>query len=273
MPYAFTRLMQEFDVDGVYLDGTSRPKGCKNYLHGCGYKNNAGEICETYPIFAVREQMKRIYNICAVKHKGLVSVHQSGYNIIPCLAFATSYWDGEQFNVPLKDEPLNILPLETFQAEFMGRNFGVPAEFLTYAPFVWTADEALAFTLLHDVAIRPINVGPMLLSMSKIWKVFDKFDLDNAEFVGYWQKQDLLKADHPDVKISYYSSLKSGKILVIAANLGSKKVETKILFNLKKNHGNKTQISDAISKQKLACGNNSFNIELDKLQARILIIF
>ncbi len=29
--------MQEYDIDGVYLDGTSEPWGCRNAHHGCGY--------------------------------------------------------------------------------------------------------------------------------------------------------------------------------------------------------------------------------------------
>jgi hypothetical protein len=91
------RVMADHKVDGVYLDGTSEPWGCSNRRHGCGYVKPDGSVGTTYPIFATREMMKRIYTI--VKHRnpaGQVNVHQSTCMTIPTLAFATSYWDGEQ---------------------------------------------------------------------------------------------------------------------------------------------------------------------------------
>src|SRR5271157_2081367 len=52
---------------------------------------------------------------------------------IPTLAFATSYWDGEQLQgLARKHSALEILPLDAFCAEFMGHNWGVPAELLWY---------------------------------------------------------------------------------------------------------------------------------------------
>ena len=91
------RVMAEHGVDGVYLDGTSEPWGCANTRHGCGYKRPDGSVGTTYTFFATRQMMKRIYTI--VKHRnpaGQVNVHQSTCMTIPTLAFATSYWDGEQ---------------------------------------------------------------------------------------------------------------------------------------------------------------------------------
>ena len=57
------RVMKDFGIDGVYLDGTTEPWKCVNHLHGCGYKLANGDYQPTYPIFAVRDLMKRIYNI------------------------------------------------------------------------------------------------------------------------------------------------------------------------------------------------------------------
>jgi len=233
MVHSIDKGMRDFDIDGVYLDSTASPLGCRNYLHGCGYKAENGEYQPTYPIFAVRDLMKRIYNICVGEHRGLVSVHNSTCLVMSTIGFTTSYWDGEQFNVPLKDGPLSVLPLETFQAEFMGRNHGLPAEFLTYAPFVWTVEEALAFALIHDVLIRPINAGPMLVTMSKVWKIQDDFDCDGSEWVPYYQKQELVgvEAGGDKIKVSYFFNRKNGRILLIAANLDKDDQRVRIKIN------------------------------------------
>ena len=38
------KLVEEYGIDGVYLDVTSEPWGCRNTLHGCGYKRPDGSI-------------------------------------------------------------------------------------------------------------------------------------------------------------------------------------------------------------------------------------
>ena len=67
----------------------------------------------------------------AKKHNpaGLVNVHQSTYMGIPTLAWATSYWDGEQFTSQEGLFVQEVLPLGAFRSEFMGHQWGIPAEF------------------------------------------------------------------------------------------------------------------------------------------------
>jgi len=91
------KTIEEYGIDGVYLDGTSEPWGCANQKHGCGYVRPDGTIGKTYPFFDTRSMMKRIYTIVKSHNpQGQVNVHQSTCMTIPTLSFATSYWDGEQ---------------------------------------------------------------------------------------------------------------------------------------------------------------------------------
>jgi hypothetical protein len=272
MAHSIEKVMKDFNVDGVYLDGTVHPFGCKNYLHGCGYKTVNNEYKPTYPIFAVRDLMKRIYNICVGEHQGLVSAHNSTCAVMPSLGFATSYWDGEQFNVPLNEDPLSVLPLETFQAEFMGRNHGLPAEFLTYAPFVWTVEEALAFTLIHDVLIRPINVGPMLITMSKIWRIQDEFDCDGSEWFPYYRKQELAEVTGDKIKVSYFINKKSGRILLIAANLDKKENCGKIKINARVFGKNISFVRELPEETEIKTRNSAIEVSLAELGVKIMLI-
>ena len=56
------RLIDEYNVDGVYLDSSTMPWACRNELHGCGYARADGSRATTYPVFAVRRNHQRIYN-------------------------------------------------------------------------------------------------------------------------------------------------------------------------------------------------------------------
>jgi hypothetical protein len=148
------------------------------------------------------------------------------------LAFADSYWDGEQFlDGQLAGDPLKALPLTAFRAEFMGRNFGVPCEFLTYEkPPHWTFDHALAFTMLHDVRVRPHGSGQLLDKMSKIWDVMTQFDVGTAKWHPYWNNGQLLTAKPESVKVSVYlhpaTAKRPGRALMVVSNLSAEKSVT-----------------------------------------------
>lgn len=56
------KLMDTYNIDGVYLDGTSRPNYCTNVNHGCGWYDDKGELQGTYTIKAV----KNCLNACTM---------------------------------------------------------------------------------------------------------------------------------------------------------------------------------------------------------------
>lgn len=221
--------MTEFDTDGVYLDGTANPWACRNTHHGCGYVKPDGSIGAVYPIFATREMMKRIYTIVK-QHKpdGQVNVHQSTCMTIPTLAFATSYWDGEQFgSIDRGPNALDVLPLDAFRCEFMGHNWGVPAEFLCYnRPY--TQHEALAFTLLHDVLVRGA-----LDEQTVLWRVMDEFGRAQAVWLPYWENGRYVATDSRDVKVSIYNRPGKG-LLAVVSNLATEACTARVAFDLQR---------------------------------------
>lgn len=219
--------MAEFGTDGVYLDGTSEPWGCKNPHHGCGFTKPDGTIGTTYPIFATRSMMKRIYTIVR-KHnpKGQVNVHQSTCMTIPTLAFATSYWDGEQFgSIARGPHALKVLSLDAFRCEFMGHNWGVPAEFLCYnRPY--TQHEAMAFTLLHDVLVRG-----NLAEQGPLWTAMAQFGRAEADWHPYWQNAEFARTNDVDIKVSLYNRVGKGLVAVVS-NLAQVKRRAEVTFDL-----------------------------------------
>ena len=192
----------ELGLDGFYLDGTVMPRACANAAHGCGWTDAAGRRHVTYPIFAVREMMRALYAFVDARG-GRIDAHQSGYVCPATLAFAHSYWDGEQLAVSGGARDIKAeLDLASFRAEFMGRNHGLACEFLAYQKPGWQYEDALAISLLHGVMTRPCgfaNVPPF----TPIWKAYADFGTADAAWRPYWAKE-AVACDAAHVKVSAY---------------------------------------------------------------------
>lgn len=226
------KLLAEYDLGGVYLDGTSEPWGCRNARHGCGYRRPDGSLGTTYPVYDTRSMMKRIYTLVR-KHdpEGQVNVHQSTCMVIPTLSFATSYWDGEQLqSLKRQSTAGDVLPLDAFRCEFMGRNWGVPAELLHYASGPLRRSESMALALLHDVPVRPGSLED-LDELARLWRAFDEFGRRGAEWTPYWNAGKRAAPSSPDVKVSLYNRPGKGLIAVVA-NTGPKECKAEVTLDL-----------------------------------------
>ncbi len=259
--------LDRYGFDGVYLDGTIEPWGCANERHGCGYRTPEGSLKATYPIFAVRSMMRRLYELIHPRG-GLVNAHQSTCCLTPTLSFCHSYWDGEQFGGgELSGDPLRKLPLETFRAEFMGVNFGVPSEFLVYErPPNWTFEHALAFTLLHNVLVRPSVRGEKLKLISKIWTAFSDFGVGEAQWHPYWRNGDLIDVKPQQVKASLY--LKGSRALLVISNLSAQEevtgeIELRFPLRLK-------AAFDAVTGEVIELEGNRLALPLAPMRARLI---
>ena len=213
-----SKLLDQYALNGVYLDGTTEAFGCVNHYHGCGYQQD-GAWKPTYPIWRTREFMRRLAGLFQAKRKDyLIDVHMSANLTIPTLAFCDSYWDGEQFEMYVhgQKDPRALLPLNTFRAEFMGRQWGLDPEFLVYDGRPFTRDEALAVTLLHDVLTRPTGIADALSAAAALWKARDDFGVERAEFLPYWNNGNVFTPAPAGVYVSAYRRPETGLLLVVS---------------------------------------------------------
>ena len=263
--------LKQFDVDGVYLDGTEYPSGCCNTEHGCGHLRDDGSIAPTYPIFSVRSAMRRIYEVVrSHRPDGQLNVHNSTCMTIPTLGWGTSYWDGEQFgqfgtgDSPSADsvDPIKLLPLDAFRAEFMGHQWGVPAEFLCYGkPFSF--EQSWSFTLLHDVPVRPHATHEELALASSVWKAMDDFGRKKSEWIPYWKINKQIKITPAHVIASLYRHPKNG-VLAVISNFSRKAVRASIQIDLE-SLGFKAQpqsVKDALSGKDIPLDRNRMRFSL-----------
>jgi len=265
LAHGIARMMDEYDIDGVYLDGTEFPWGCANRHHGCGYEKPDGSIGVTYPFFATREMMRRIYTLVKTrKPYGQVNVHNSTCMTIMTLAWATSSWDGEQFGgIERGPSALEVLPLDAFRCEFMGRQWGVPAEFLCYnRPY--TMHEALAFTLLHDVLVRDAPEEP------KLWQAMEDFGRKQARFLPYWDNADFVRTGPESIYASLYTRGVQGTMMVVA-NLGQEKQEATVSLNLRRlKLPPGARATDALSGDPLPLENGVLRLTLEPMDWRLV---
>lgn len=213
--------LDTFHFDGVYLDGTTNPRGCANARHGCGYTDAAGARRATYPIFAVRELMQRIYRAVHARG-GIVNPHPDGATIPFINGFSDLLWDGEHLQTRIRDEGLSTFSLPYFRAEYLGTNLGVPVQFIVYEfPGVWSFDMALSISMLHGIYPRPNSIGHPLDVMERIWAITGAFGIAEAQFTGYWENAGLAQSDDMRCKASFYSRKQADgtlRVLLIASN-------------------------------------------------------
>ena len=218
------KAMDELGADGIYTDGTYIPWECANESHGCGYKDAEGNLHATYPILAVREHVKKLYEAVHSRN-GLVDAHQSSCCVLPILSFCDTYWDGENIQSSINGSLEEHMNLDAFRCEYMGKNFGIVAQLIAYLkPPKYGIRNVLSLSLLHDVIARPLDDMEILEEISKIWKSYDDFGLRNAVWKPYWKHNSSVKAYSSDIYISSFE--KEDEILAIVSKFGKGQKDT-----------------------------------------------
>jgi hypothetical protein len=179
MAHGIKKVLEDFDLDGVYLDATAWPFPCSNYLHGCGYKTENGWT-STAPILAVRRFMQRIYKMVKDRNpEGEVIGHFAGVAGTPTLAYCTQVWDGEHITVEkLGEDPLRRLSPASLRAHWTGPKWGIPVHFLLVKdlPPYFTRPLAEGYLALHDVYLGGEVQGAVA-----------QFAADGAQWLPYWE--------------------------------------------------------------------------------------
>ncbi|MEO7300039.1 MAG: glycoside hydrolase domain-containing protein [Verrucomicrobiota bacterium] len=223
------KLFSDFDVDGLYFDGTSYAWTCQNQTHGCGWKDAQGNLHGIYPMLAARNLMRRIADtVHRRKPDAILDAHMSSNFTLPTLAFCDSVWNGEQFESHTAAEKFEV-PLHAFRTEFMGYAQGLDAEFLCYENRPFTFDEAIALAWLHGVEVRPY---PQSLSkVTPIWRAMDRFGVPDAKWKPYWLEP-VAGANIDSIKVSAWT--RKGKALLIVSHLERKPVTAHLQLDWRK---------------------------------------
>lgn len=213
--FAIDKSLKDFGFDGVYLDAAMVPYPCPNELHGCGYRDGAGKLQATHPVYGYLTMLRRIHNI--VKSRGgLLTGNQATG---PLWGYPDSVWVGEGYKYrELATDPLKAIPLDEWRTHFSGRNYGTPGELLLYEyPPHWRRDTGQALAGLHGMALRPEIwwKGSYLEKVALLRAALKSFGWEQAEFIPYYRENHQVKCGNPQLRISCYSSPR-GRLLWIA---------------------------------------------------------
>lgn len=258
------RLMDEYHIDGIYLDSTTYPRLCYDVDHGCGWYDHSGKLHGSYCVDELRRMFKRLYEVVQSRG-GEINVHSFGYISFITIPYIHQNWYGENLQFERMHGDTEDLNLDYFRAEYLGRNIGAPVEFIAYAnPPKWTFEQALACSVLHGILPRPNDLNHPLELMSRVWKVFDVFPIAQAEWMPYWSND--AQSSHEKVKISYYryTDLSGApQLLAFAVNISAAPVaEVRLSFQ-----ENVNEAWDMLEKQ-----NVGFTFSLEAYSCRILFV-
>jgi hypothetical protein len=212
--------LTRYGIDGVYHDQTS-PYVAAAVEAGVGYLRD-GQPQPAYPILGYRGLYRRNYAVVkSLPRETFTMAHMSSKVTIPILAYDDSYLDGEHFRDQVKDSYLDVLPLDTFRAEFMGRQWGLMPFFLPefnarYAAEVEPTRGMMGLLMIHDVSVWPIWCN--LNVVDRALEALDAFGYVEAEFIPYFDPAPPAASDMKDVYTSAYRRA-DGRALVVVANL------------------------------------------------------
>jgi hypothetical protein len=274
--WANERYVREFDLDGLYHDWTMVFPS-SNQASGCGYLRE-GKLRPTYPVFGIRELYKRIYTM--LKQRGsttgkdmFMMGHMSSQMVIPILSFCDSYLDAEHFRGLVKDNYLEVMPLDQIRAEFMGHNWGVMPFFLPeftgeYAEKPEPTQHLVGLSLLHDFALWPIWCKTD--EVNRIYRLLDEFGIVDAEFLPYWNNGRVVGGQSDAVKCSAYRK-PGGGALICAVNLTRQPQTAALTVEWERlTQSASVSVVDAVSKEPVPVRGGSVSVVIQPLNFRLL---
>jgi len=267
------QFIDQYGIDGLYHDNT-HPYSSTNQDAGCGYERD-GKVYPTYPIMGFRALYRRMYAVLKASPKETFSMaHMSGKITIPILAYEDSILDGEHFRSRVKDSYMDMFGLDTFRAEYMGRQWGLMPYFLPefdadHAKQVEPTRGLMALLMLHDTAVWPIWCNAAVAN--EALAALDEFGYVDADFVGYFDNPAPAATDMKDVYVSAYR--KGGRTLLIVGNVSREDRQGTVTLNAACFGGKlPRQAEDWPAKTPVALADGKLRLSVPGLGYRLVVV-
>ena len=190
-------LMKNTGIDGLYLDGIGYDREIMKRIAKVMYRNN--------PNYRMNFHSGNNYDYLDNK---LSPVNE----YLEHLPYTSNLWFGEGYDYDSKPD--------YWLTEISGIPFGLTSEMLNYDNG-GNAYRGMIYGM----------TGRMHLSASAMWKFWDKFGIQTAEWIGYWNPACPVRTDNPDIPATVYRN--KGKTLISIASWASDKVDVKLLIDWK----------------------------------------
>jgi hypothetical protein len=295
MVWKHRELIREYGHDGLYVDFAGLCQPALDLEHGLGYERGGVEHAAQFPIVATREMWKRMYTMLREENPGaLIAGHTSENSCAPILSFLDVWEPGEgNWFGQLKDDYLQVLPLDALRAEFRAQHFGGIAWWLPAwqrAAVLEDKDVAvrredgsvgtvsvekthhmLGIGLLLDIYVWPIT-GTNQEAARQLYAVQDEFGMGDVRFFGYWNNAKLIAGQTDEIKASAYRKAKGGALVVVYnTTRESKTAQLTVAWDELKSDG-PLKLLDAYTKDPIAVSGNSLTLKVPPLNYRLLWI-
>ena len=267
------QFLERYHTDGQYHDN-SCPYDSTAIDAGCGYMRD-GKAHRTFPMLGYRALYRRMATVVkSLPRETFTMAHMSGKLMPGFLGYDDSYLDGENFRTRVKDSYLDVLPLDTFRAEFMGRQWGIMPFFIPelsppYDGQVEPTRGMMALLMLHDVS--PWAIWCNVKVLDEAWAALDKFGYVDSDFIPYFAPTPPAATAMKDVYVSAYKRA-DGKALLIVANLSREDRQGEVSINAKRLGLPLGRVLDWPSGAALSAPGGKLELEVPKLGYRMIVV-
>ena len=219
-------LLDDVGFTSLYTDGAAQAYACRNTHHGCGWTDEQGQVHATFPVFATREMLKRVYKLIHARHAdGYLVNHMSFNTLIPTMSFTDVMYSGEH------EQYEN---LTRFRVRWTGKQWGFWSILLGGDAHIY---EPLHMTwcLLHGVSVWPQgwqDRNDASRKTANLWLTYDRFGYREAQWIPYYEAGKLVRPVGEQVKASLYL-LRGKRALIVVGNLEPKVVQAQVALDLK----------------------------------------
>ncbi len=224
-------LVDEIDIDGIYLDGTAYPELASNELDGYGWTDASGNAHGTYPVWELRDFMERLYVMMhhEVRDSGLVDLHDGREPLYFINTFADSAIAGEG-HLHAGSTILDVYEPDEFAAYYATHLHGSDRRCIWYnwMKLPMTRNEMWALYLLHDVGM-PVGGGVVkyygtlagYARESRPWVRLRKLRRHYADcdVIHYWDGDPLVESGPPALLSTAWVDRVRQRAMVVVSNL------------------------------------------------------
>ena len=295
MVWKHRELIREYGHDGLYIDFAGLCQPVLAMEHGLGYVRGGKEHPTGFPIVATREMWKRMYTMLREENPGsLIVGHTSENSCAPILSFLDIWEPGEgNWFGQLRDDYLEVLPLDELRAEFRAQHFGgipwwLPAwqraavledkdvavrreDGSVGTVSVEKTHHMLGIALLLDISVWPI-CGTNYDAVRPLYAVQDAFGMGDVAFLAYWNNARVIAGQTDEIKASAYRKPGGGALVVVyntAREAGTAKLT--VAWDQLKSDG-PLEVVDAYTKEPIDVSGSSLPLEVPPLNYRLLWI-
>lgn len=271
------KFTEQYKLSGYYYDQL-HPYAYSGKSANVGYEEN-GIRYATYPIRAQRQLFKRLYAVVKSQPwKTWQWGHMSAKMNIPVLSWLDGYYDGEHpFSALVRDKSyMEVMTLDTFRAEFIGRQWGLAPLFLPemrgkIASDVEPTRELMAIGMVHDVPICRLFCNGY--EMDRIRRELDLFDYGHSDFYAYYDEIPPASTDMKEVYVSAYKH-DNGSVLLVAANLSKEKLDRngKIRIDFNRLGVKPDKLMTWPDRKPIAVVNGEFELTVPKMNYRMVVL-